>query len=143
MVLNCRIWSRGSCSQTRNLVGIAFPIRFGKLWSHLYGNALTTILPSAAKELKNVEVDWLRVKPVVKVIGEFWAQMTESDGNFRMLEFLEKEGAEVSIEPIGTWLLYMLHEQKGARNMPPQDGPLLRTMDKSRSSNRSTGCLAW
>jgi hypothetical protein len=49
---------------------------------------------------------------VVKVIGEFWAQMTESDGNFRMLEFLEKEGAEVSIEPIGTWLLYMLHERK-------------------------------
>jgi predicted nucleotide-binding protein (sugar kinase/HSP70/actin superfamily) len=78
----------------------------------LFGNALKTVLPSAAKDLKSVEVDWLRVKPVVRVIGEFWAQMTESDGNFRMLEFLEKEGAEVSIEPIGTWLLYMLHERK-------------------------------
>jgi predicted nucleotide-binding protein (sugar kinase/HSP70/actin superfamily) len=89
-----------------------FPNSLGKLWSHLYGNALTTILPVSAKELRNVEVDWLRVKPVVKVIGEFWAQMTESDGNFRMLEFLEKEGAEVSIEPISTWLLYMLHQRK-------------------------------
>jgi predicted nucleotide-binding protein (sugar kinase/HSP70/actin superfamily) len=89
-----------------------FPNSFGKLWSHLYGNALTTILPSAANELKSVEVDWLRVRPVVKVIGEFWAQMTESDGNFRMLEFLEKEGAEVSIEPISTWLLYLLHQRK-------------------------------
>jgi len=89
-----------------------FPNSLGKLWSHLYGDALTTILPVAANELRNIEVDWLRVKPVVKVIGEFWAQMTESDGNFRMLEFLEKEGAEVSIEPISSWLLYLLHQKK-------------------------------
>ncbi len=89
-----------------------FPNSLGKLWSHLYGNALKTVLPAAANELKSVEVDWLRVKPVVKVIGEFWAQMTESDGNFRMLEFLEKEGAEVSIEPISTWLLYLLHQRE-------------------------------
>jgi predicted nucleotide-binding protein (sugar kinase/HSP70/actin superfamily) len=34
--------------------------------------------------------------------------MTESDGNFQMLEVLEREGAEVSIEPISTWLLYLL-----------------------------------
>lgn len=84
----------------------------GKLWSHLSGKALRTILPAAARELRNVEVDWLKVRPVVKVVGEFWAQMTESDGNFRMLEFLEKEGAEVSVEPISTWVLYMLHEKK-------------------------------
>lgn len=89
-----------------------FPNSLGKLWSHLYGDALTAILPAAATELDKVEVDWLRVRPVVKVVGEFWAQMTESDGNFRMLEFLEKEGAEVSIEPISTWLLYLLHQRK-------------------------------
>jgi predicted nucleotide-binding protein (sugar kinase/HSP70/actin superfamily) len=88
------------------------PNSLGKLWSHLYGPALTTILPACRRELEKIEVDWLRVKPVVKVVGEFWAQMTESDGNFRMLEFLEKEGAEVSIEPISTWLLYMLHQKK-------------------------------
>jgi predicted nucleotide-binding protein (sugar kinase/HSP70/actin superfamily) len=29
-----------------------------------------------------------------------------------MLEFLEKEGAEVSIEPISTWLLYLLHQRE-------------------------------
>jgi predicted nucleotide-binding protein (sugar kinase/HSP70/actin superfamily) len=57
-------------------------------------------------------VDWLRVKPVVKVVGEFWAQMTESDGNFQMLDFLEAEGAEVSIEPISSWVLYLLHQKK-------------------------------
>ncbi len=89
-----------------------FPNTFGKVWSHLYGDALTTVLPAASNDLRKTEVDWLRVKPVVKVIGEFWAQMTESDGNFRMLAFLEKEGAEVSIEPISSWLLYMLHQKK-------------------------------
>jgi predicted nucleotide-binding protein (sugar kinase/HSP70/actin superfamily) len=88
------------------------PNRTIKYWTHLYGNALTTILPAVSHELQEVEVDWLRVKPVVKVIGEFWAQMTESDGNFRMLDFLEKEGAEVSIEPISTWLLYLLHQRE-------------------------------
>lgn len=88
------------------------PNRMMKAWTHLCGNALTTILPAVSRELHEVEVDWLRVKPVVKVIGEFWAQMTESDGNFRMLDFLEKEGAEVSIEPISTWILYLLHQRK-------------------------------
>jgi predicted nucleotide-binding protein (sugar kinase/HSP70/actin superfamily) len=88
------------------------PNRAVKFWTHLYGNALTTILPAVSRELHEVEVDWLRVKPVVKVIGEFWAQMTESDGNFRMLDFLEREGAEVSIEPISTWILYLLQQKK-------------------------------
>jgi len=88
------------------------PNTMGKVWSHLYGDALTTVLPRAAKELHNVGVDWLQVKPVVKVIGEFWAQMTESDGNFQMLDFLESEGAEVSIEPISNWVLYLLHQKK-------------------------------
>ena len=96
----------------RESLWFQIPNRLGKVRTHLYGNALTSVLPAAAAELKSVEVDWLRVKPVVKVIGEFWAQMTESDGNFCMLEFLEKEGAEVSIEPVSTWLLYMLHQRK-------------------------------
>jgi hypothetical protein len=53
-------------------------------------------------------VDRLRVKPLVKVTGEFWAQTTEGDGNFRMFSFLEREGAQVMVEPIGTWVMYML-----------------------------------
>jgi predicted nucleotide-binding protein (sugar kinase/HSP70/actin superfamily) len=87
------------------------PNTMGKVLSHLYGDALTRVLPRARKELEKVEVDWLQVKPVVKVIGEFWAQMTESDGNFQMLDFLESEGAEVSIEPISNWVLYLLHQK--------------------------------
>ena len=57
-----------------------------------------------------IEVDRLRVKPIVKITGEFWAQTTEGDGNFNMFHFLQREGAQVLVEPIGTWIMYMIHQ---------------------------------
>lgn len=57
-----------------------------------------------------IEVDYTRARPVVKVTGEFWAQTTEGDGNFNMFPFLEREGAEVLVEPIATWIAYLLHQ---------------------------------
>ena len=59
-----------------------------------------------------MEVDRTRVKPVVKVTGEFWAQTTEGDGNFHMFEFLEREGAQVLVEPIATWVAYLMYQAK-------------------------------
>ncbi len=59
----------------------------------------------------------------------FGAQMTESDGNFRMLEFLEQEGAEVSIEPISTWLLYLLHQRKARAVYQQKGGSPYHSMD--------------
>jgi predicted nucleotide-binding protein (sugar kinase/HSP70/actin superfamily) len=61
---------------------------------------------------EEVEVDYTRAKPIVKVTGEFWAQTTEGDGNFRMFHFLEREGAEVLLEPIATWIAYMLNQAR-------------------------------
>jgi predicted nucleotide-binding protein (sugar kinase/HSP70/actin superfamily) len=84
----------------------------GKILSHLYGKQLPAALVECRERLQGMEVDWLRVKPVVKVIGEFWAQETEGDGNYRMFEFLENEGAEVSVEPISNWVMYLLHQAK-------------------------------
>ena len=52
------------------------------------------------------------MKPTVKITGEFWAQTTEGDGNFNMFPFLEREGAQVMVEPIATWIMYMLHQAK-------------------------------
>ncbi|HJZ69844.1 MAG TPA: activator of (R)-2-hydroxyglutaryl-CoA dehydratase, partial [Blastocatellia bacterium] len=51
----------------------------------------------------------------VKITGEFWAQTTEGDGNFNMFKFLEREGAQVLVEPIGTWIMYMIHQAKQAK----------------------------
>jgi hypothetical protein len=52
------------------------------------------------------------VKPLVKITGEFWAQLTEGDGNFHMFDFLEREGAQVLVEPIATWIDYMMFVAK-------------------------------
>jgi predicted nucleotide-binding protein (sugar kinase/HSP70/actin superfamily) len=80
----------------------------GKICDHLYGAHTLEALAAACERISAIEVDRLRVKPVVKVTGEFWAQTTEGDGNFQMFRFLEREGAQVMVEPIGTWVMYML-----------------------------------
>jgi predicted nucleotide-binding protein (sugar kinase/HSP70/actin superfamily) len=84
----------------------------GKVLSHLYGKRFPASLAECREPLRGMETDWLRVKPVVKVIGEFWAQQTEGDGNFQMFQFLENEGSEVCVEPISNWVLYLLHQAK-------------------------------
>ena len=84
----------------------------GKIREHLYGRALGDALAAARAQIDAIDVDRLRVKPVVQVTGEFWAQTTESDGNYRIFEFLESEGAELRVEPIGSWMMYLLFQQR-------------------------------
>jgi predicted nucleotide-binding protein (sugar kinase/HSP70/actin superfamily) len=55
-----------------------------------------------------IEVDFTRVKPKVKITGEFWAQTTEGDGSYHLAAWLQSEGAEVLTEPVGTWIDYIL-----------------------------------
>ncbi len=86
-----------------------------KVREQLYGNPYKDALQAVHDQLGTIEVDRLKVKPVVKIIGEFWAQITEGDGNFHMFDFLEREGAQVLVEPIGTWVMYMMYQVK-ARN---------------------------
>ncbi len=77
---------------------------------HIYGNLSRSVMRACRERLATVEVDRLRVKPVVKITGEFWAQTTEGDGNFKMYEFLEREGAQVIVDPLGTWLMYLVRQ---------------------------------
>ena len=69
-------------------------------------------LRQVKKKFSGIEVDYSRVKPKVKITGEFWAQTTEGDGNYHMFEWLESEGAEVQVEPIGTWIEYLIWSAK-------------------------------
>jgi predicted nucleotide-binding protein (sugar kinase/HSP70/actin superfamily) len=86
-----------------------YAIKFTRqLTSPYYTDALHTVRDQFA----DIEVDRFRVKPIVKITGEFWAQTTEGDGNYNMFRFLEREGAEVIVEPIGTWIMYMIHQVK-------------------------------
>ena len=83
-----------------------------KIRQHLRGREYRDALAAARARLDDVEVDRLRVKPVVKITGEFWAATTEGAGNFDMFGFLEREGAEVRVDPIGAWVMYLLHQAK-------------------------------
>jgi len=85
---------------------------FGKWHEHMWGKDYLEALRNARRKLDSIEVDRTRVKPVVKITGEFWAQITEGDGNFHMFEFLEREGAQVIVEPIATWVAYLMYQAK-------------------------------
>jgi predicted nucleotide-binding protein (sugar kinase/HSP70/actin superfamily) len=84
----------------------------GKIQQHLYGRGFSGEMEWARERLSQVEVDHTRVKPVVKIVGEFWAQLTEGDGNFNMFVFLEQEGAQVHIESIAGWVSYLIYQAR-------------------------------
>lgn len=84
----------------------------GKFADQLLGREYVDALHEVAESLRAVRIDRTRVKPIVKITGEFWAQTTEGDGNYNMFPFLEREGAQVLVEPVGTWIMYMIHQAK-------------------------------
>jgi predicted nucleotide-binding protein (sugar kinase/HSP70/actin superfamily) len=79
-----------------------------KMNRHLRGREFQGVLDRCRKRINGIAVDRTRLKPIVKIIGEFWAQTTEGGGNYQMFDFLEHEGAQVQPEAIGTWLAYLL-----------------------------------
>lgn len=60
------------------------------------------------KRLQKVQVDRSMIKPKVAIIGEFWAMTTEGEGNYKLQEFLESEGAEVDVQLLSAWMLYLI-----------------------------------
>jgi predicted nucleotide-binding protein (sugar kinase/HSP70/actin superfamily) len=119
-----------------------------KFSRQLASSYYTSALNGVRDELSGIEVDRFRVKPVVKITGEFWAQTTEGDGNYNLFNFLEREGAEVIVEPIGTWIMYMIHQfkqklrdRKGIENnavMPSWKEPHKRLAVETRFRKRYT-----
>lgn len=71
---------------------------------------LIPALIKCRKELETIKVDRTRVKPKVSIIGEFWAMTTEGDGNYQLQRFLESEGAEVDVQSLTAWVLYLIWE---------------------------------
>ncbi|WP_457567401.1 hypothetical protein [Desulfurobacterium sp.] len=59
-----------------------------------------------------IKVNYAVARPVVSVIGEFWVQTTESDGNYHIHHWLEEEGAEVKVEPVSGWIDYQLYTER-------------------------------
>ena len=100
---------RHLASRPRLATAVNTPV---KVRQHLRGREYRDALSAARARLDEVEVDRLRVKPVVRITGEFWAAMTEGAGNFDMFRFLEREGAEVRVDPIGAWVMYLLYQAR-------------------------------
>ncbi|MDD5435847.1 MAG: hypothetical protein PH343_10505, partial [Nitrospira sp.] len=71
-------------------------------------------IPKSLKEINKlfsaIQVDYSRIKPKVKITGEFWAMTTEGDGNYKLNRWLESEGAEVIAEPVSNWAEYVFWE---------------------------------
>ena len=74
--------------------------------------SVVAALRRCRRRLDQIEVNRLKAKPKVSIIGEFWAMTTEGDGNHRLQRFLEAEGAEVDIQPVVTWVLYNIWEHQ-------------------------------
>ncbi len=75
--------------------------------------------------LKKVLLNRLQVKPKVMITGEFWAAMTEGDGNYNLHRFLEAEGSECIPQPIVNRLLLSIWEaefrQRSSQDLPDEN----------------------
>jgi predicted nucleotide-binding protein (sugar kinase/HSP70/actin superfamily) len=76
--------------------------------------SLLITLWKCRRVLEKVKLDRLQPKAKVMVMGEFWAAMTEGDGNYNLHRFLESEGAECIPQPIINRLLLNLWEAERA-----------------------------
>jgi len=81
---------------------------------------LTKALWDCRKILEKVELNRLQPKAKVMVMGEFWAAMTEGDGNYNLHRFLEAEGAECIPQPVMSRLMLSIWEAEYDLNKKEQ-----------------------
>jgi len=77
--------------------------------------SLLLALNRCKKIIQNLDIDKSIKKPKVMVMGEFWAAMTQSDGNYNIHRFLEQEGAEVLAQPVINRVLLNVWESEYLR----------------------------
>jgi len=86
----------------------------GKKLGYAAWHLATGYFVRALREVKPlydaIEVDRTRVRPLVKITGEFYLQTVEGDPNYNIHRWLEAEGAEVYPAAVTIWLDYLLRE---------------------------------
>ena len=75
---------------------------------HLTTPYFVRALREVHRKFSAIEVDRLRVKPKVKIPGEFYLQTVEGDPNYNIHRWLEAEGAQVYPAAITVWMEYLL-----------------------------------
>lgn len=66
----------------------------------------------ARRLIQSIELEKEQKKPLVHIMGEFWAKTTDGDGNYSLFRFIEKEGGVVSNETITDWLVHQVWRAK-------------------------------
>ncbi len=82
--------------------------KWGTLAWHMSTGYFINVLREVFRRFDVIEVDRLRVKPIVKITGEFYLQTVEGDPNYNIHRWLESEGAEVYPAAIAVWLDYLI-----------------------------------
>jgi predicted nucleotide-binding protein (sugar kinase/HSP70/actin superfamily) len=81
-------------------------------WRALAWHLTTPYFAKALREIHRrfgaIELDRLRVRPIVKITGEFYLQTIEGDPNYNIHRWLEAEGAQVYPAAIAVWIDYLL-----------------------------------
>ncbi len=119
--------------------------RRGRKWGSLAWHLATPYFVNAMKEVRRrfdeVEVDRLRVKPKVKITGEFYLQTVEGDPNYNIHRWLEAEGAEVYPAVITIWFDYLMRMagQEFEDHIGIDRGAYL----KSKAIHAAQGLLRW
>jgi len=95
--------------------------------------SLTKALWKCRKIVSEVKLDRLQPKAKVLVMGEFWAAMTEGDGNYNLHRFLEAEGAECIPQPVINRLMLSIWEAE--RKLHKKEELAVETTQKIDFSN--------
>jgi predicted nucleotide-binding protein (sugar kinase/HSP70/actin superfamily) len=82
--------------------------KLGAVAWHLGTDYFVKAMREVRRRFDAMEVDRTRVKPLVKITGEFYLQTVEGDPNYNIHRWLETEGAEVYPASISIWLDYLL-----------------------------------
>jgi predicted nucleotide-binding protein (sugar kinase/HSP70/actin superfamily) len=93
------------------------------------------------RRFDEVEVDRLRVKPKVKITGEFYLQTVEGDPNYNIHRWLEAEGAEVYPAVIVVWFDYLM--RMAAQEFEDHIGIDRGAWLKMKSIHAAQGLLRW
>ncbi|GGE50851.1 hypothetical protein [Actibacterium pelagium] len=82
--------------------------KLGTILWHLTTDHYAKALRKAKSHFEGIKLDRLRIKPKVKITGEFYVSTVEGDANHSIHAWLEQEGAEVLPAPVAVWFDYLM-----------------------------------
>ena len=76
-----------------------------------HNSCITPSLKQIRDALGRLNLDYLRPKPKVKIIGEIFSHLHEGDASYGLPSWLIEEGAEPVVEPLTNWLEYLFWQK--------------------------------